>query len=62
MVQFASPRACLRFRDAAAVSGVRWFHEPGAWVERAPLRPADAPRGDITPNHPNLRLRWTRNA
>jgi len=61
MVQFANPRAWMHFRDAAAVRGVRWFHEPGAWVERTPLRPADAPRAGITPTHSDPRLRWGRN-
>ena len=59
MVQFADPRAWMRSRDAAGLRGIRWFHEPGAWVERTPLRPAGAPR--ITLTRTDLRLRWTWN-
>ena len=42
MVLFASPRAYLRFGGATApAEGIRWFHEPGAWVER-PRLPSDS--------------------
>jgi hypothetical protein len=61
MILFASPQAYRRLLDAALAGGVRWFHEPGAWVERRPLprAPVARPRGARNPLP--ARLRWTRN-
>ncbi|HEX8907176.1 MAG TPA: hypothetical protein VF771_20155 [Longimicrobiaceae bacterium] len=43
MVQFAHPPAHLGFRLRALAGGIRWFREPGAWVERPRALPVVSP-------------------
>jgi hypothetical protein len=62
MVTFADPRAAPRLARLlrhAEVSGIRWFREPGAWIER----PRSVPRVEpaTEPILPLNRIRWTLN-
>lgn len=56
MVLFATPKAYARVLDAARTCGVRWFREPGAWVER-PRPPRSEPPAAPLPDRLNISRR-----
>jgi len=52
------PRLSIPSAASARSAGIRWFHEPGAWVERSRYQPGLGPSAESPILSPD-RLRWT---
>ena len=62
MVLFADLKAYDRLRGNAGVgAGIRWFREPGAWVERPRPRPSALPVLPTQSSPRPARMRWISN-
>ncbi|HET7229015.1 MAG TPA: hypothetical protein VFJ16_03400 [Longimicrobium sp.] len=66
MVQFANRQAYEQFirnheAGGVQITGIRWFREPGAWVERARPRSSLPVLSAATPLLPPARIRWMLN-